>query len=203
MPTCIQFNPSTLKIIRDNATGHVQAVGCDLPSSPTFSIYPCPYCPYGKTPAQIQVTFANIASCNDVVYFGPTIACGAKFTAASEAVINAAFVVDQSGDTCIWDTTFAAAMPIDWYDYVAPDWVFRETVNHDLRIYANRLTLVIRAQFNPSGGDCSHSANITIFTGVLSPDEGTCVQETGITESAWSACGIWIDNTGTADIVEV
>lgn len=196
----VQFNASTLKVSFNTTTDKVQMVsgyaeGCDD-------------CDPNTTPYQITVTFSSVGDPFGCKWIGPHASkCYINLSGDWESAVNDTWTLTQTGDPCVWDENFASALPVDWYATVTPPNycdTYRFTEDSELWIEVDISAGTIKAWFwlytdgsgdgdVPCGGDGSW---LQFFDGTLSPDEGYCLKESGITNDL-------AGGSGTATIVEL
>lgn len=127
MPTRVQFNPSTLKVMRNVATGKVMTVTWD----------DCEYCDTGKTPRRLQIVFSDVANCSCKAGVGDSV-----LPVGFAECINGTHILNQSDNACVWINQISCdPVPITrWYweeEDCTGDWGTLSSCG-DIQIYVTR-----------------------------------------------------------------
>lgn len=191
LSTKVQFNPSTLKVNYNSDTVKIGGLPAEVPDN-------CEHCL--STPGQIQVTFVNVAS-GGCLFVGIDPDEWINFDASTLSDINTTWVVNQKvGTSCTWETEFLDSVNVDYYLNEIPtcqtQWA---NTLADLKIIVDvaggTIDMLISLDL-PVAGQIPYSF---IFQGILNPDSGFCLQETGIVNTNTTA---GYARSGTANITE-
>jgi hypothetical protein len=155
MATCLQINPSTLKVLYNSSTNSAMSVDCAEPVG-------CQFCPSGA-PSQITATFSDVTAptCYNGYYEPDGEFWTYAWNSGNDLVSDGPWTLDQdfthpvSGPTggCRWGLVLPAAIHIDRYsDVGCTSLISDEDVD---------IVIQVGAYF-PIWPEQNHSANVLV-----------------------------------------